>query len=131
MQKLFLPTMFATIHAGFPSPADDFIETKLDLNDYLIKHPAATYFIRVTGDSMTNAGIDNEDLLIVDRALQVYDGSIVIACVDGEFTLKRVKSINNELYLVPENSRYYPIKIREEDNLQIFGVVKNVIKKLD
>ncbi len=129
-KKVKLPFFGTSVNAGFPSPADDFVERKLDLNEYLIKHPAATFFVRATGDSMKNIGIHSGDLLIVDRSLDVVDGKIVIAAIDGEFTVKRVKKINGELFLVPENENYKPIKIDSEDEFQIFGVVKNVIKNL-
>ena len=125
-----IPIFNTAVKAGFPSPADDFIERKLDLNSYLIKHPAATFFVRVEGESMKEAGISSGDLLIVDRSLEVVDGKIVIASINGEFTVKRVKKINQNLFLMPENKGYPPIKITQEDELQIFGVVKNVIKTL-
>lgn len=139
MLKLLLPQknkkleldLYATpVKAGFPSPADDFVEKKLDLNDFLIKHPEATFFLRVSGESMKNVGINDGDLLIVDRSLEVSDGKIVVAAIDGEFTVKRVKKNNGDLYLVPENENYKPIKINESDEFQVFGVVKHVIKSL-
>lgn len=120
----------SSISAGFPSPADDFVERKLDLNEHLIKHPAATFFVRVRGSSMHNSGISDGDLLIVDRSLDPRDKSIVIALVEGEFTLKRVHLIKNKLYLVPENSNYDPIEITEEMDFIIWGVATNVIKNL-
>lgn len=129
--KLDIPFFSTAISAGFPSPADDFIDRKLDLNEYLIKHPAATYFVRVQGESMKNIGINTGDLLLVDRSLDVKSGSIVIASVDGEFTVKKVVKKDDGMYLVAENENYVPIKIREDDEFQIFGVVKNVIKSIE
>ncbi|MCA9386955.1 translesion error-prone DNA polymerase V autoproteolytic subunit [Candidatus Dojkabacteria bacterium] len=128
--KVLIPVFSTSVSAGFPSPADDFIDRKLDLNEYLIKHPAASYFVKVNGESMKDVGINTGDLLLVDRSLDVKNGSIVIAAIDGEFTVKRVIKKDDGLYLVPENESYLPIKIDEEDEFQIFGVVKNVIKAL-
>lgn len=123
-----IPLLLQPVSAGFPSPADDFIDKKLDLNELLIKHPEATYFARVKGDSMKNAGIHPDDILIIDKSLSIKNGSIVVAALDGEFTLKRIKKLNESFYLVPENNNYKPIKVNEDDDFQIFGVVKNVIK---
>lgn len=124
-----LPLFAVRVSAGFPSPADDYIERKLDLNTHLIKHPAATYFMYVEGDSMINAGIRPGDLLIVDRALQPVDNAIVIAHIHGEFTLKRIKRCSNDIYLVPENDLFSPIKITPELECEIWGVVIYVIHK--
>jgi DNA polymerase V len=128
--NLEVPFFDSAVSAGFPSPADDFIENKLDLNELVVKHPAATYYVRAQGGSMKNAGISSGDVLVVDRSLNVMDGNIVIASIDGEFTVKRVKKINNGLYLVPENEDYKPIKIEQGDDFQVFGVVTYVVKKL-
>ena len=99
-KRLLIPFFNTAISAGFPSAADDFIDRKLDLNEYLIKHPAATYFVRVQGESMKDVGINTGDLLLVDRSLDIKSGSIVIAAIDGEFTVKRVIKKNDGLYLV-------------------------------
>ncbi|MBN1517306.1 translesion error-prone DNA polymerase V autoproteolytic subunit [Candidatus Sumerlaeota bacterium] len=115
------------VSAGFPSPADDYVEGTLDLNEHLIKNAAATYFVRVSGDSMTGAGIHDGDLLIVDRSITPADGSIVIASHDGEFTVKRLRHRNGRPLLVPENINYQPIALSGDD--AIFGVVTYAIHK--
>ena len=104
----------APVSAGFPSPADDYIEDKLDLNEYLVKHPAATFFVKVTGDSMIGAGIHPGDILIVDRSLTPVDKSVVIAVVDGELTVKRIRLGNGRVALVPENKAYDSLDIEDE-----------------
>jgi len=98
-----LPVFLGRLPAGFPSPADDYIEGKLDLNRHLIKHPAATFFVRVTGDSMLEAGIHSRDILIVDRSLEAIDGNVIVAVLDGELTVKRLYKRNNVLRLLPAN----------------------------
>lgn len=123
-----LPLYETKVQAGFPSPADDYISGKLDLNTYLIHRPAATFFVRVTGDSMIDAGIRENDLLIVDKSLEATNGKIVIAVVKGDFTVKRLHKIKDELYLVPENKKFEPIKLGEGD--YIWGVVTSVIHQL-
>jgi DNA polymerase V len=115
------------VAAGFPSPADDFIEEKLDLNEKLIRHPAATFFVKVSGNSMIKAGIHSGDMLIVDRSLEPKTGSIVVAVVNGDFTVKRISKHGGKLYLMPENSRFQPIEITDDSNFQVWGVVTNVI----
>jgi DNA polymerase V len=121
------PFFVAAVQAGFPSPADDYLESALDLNEHLIRHPAATFFLRVAGESMVGAGIHSGDLLIVDRSMQPVSGRIVIAIVDGELTVKRLSLKHGKIYLISENPRYSPIKIRDGQNLQIWGVVLHVI----
>jgi DNA polymerase V len=122
-----LPIFVARISAGFPSPAEDYIDKKLDLNEYLIKHPAATFFVRVEGNSMVDAGINSGDVLIVDRALEPADSKIVIAALDGELTVKRIRKIKNRLYLAAENPDFKPIEITSEMNFGMWGVVTYVI----
>ncbi|MDJ0626299.1 MAG: translesion error-prone DNA polymerase V autoproteolytic subunit [Candidatus Caenarcaniphilales bacterium] len=117
------------ITAGFPSPGDDYVETKLDLNRYLIKNPTATYFVKVSGESMINAGIHDGDILIVDRSLEPKEGDIVIAELDGELTVKRLGRINKKLHLISENPDYESIPVYQEANLQIWGVVSYAIHK--
>lgn len=129
-KKQELPLVLARISAGFPSPADDHIEKKLDLNEYLIKHPAATFFVRVEGDSMLGAGINSGDILIVDRALEVKNNSIVIANINGEFTVKRIRKQAETLYLIPESSAFKPIKITDEMDFELWGVVTFVIHQV-
>ncbi|MBA2652783.1 MAG: translesion error-prone DNA polymerase V autoproteolytic subunit [Tatlockia sp.] len=121
------PFYSSKVRAGFPSPADDYIERYLDLNDHLIKHPAGTFFVRASGDSMTGAGIHNGDLLVVDRSIQAANGNIVIAALNGELTVKRLSQSKDRLQLLPENSNYPPIEINEGQDLVIWGVVTYVI----
>lgn len=125
-----LPLFSSRVQAGFPSPADDYQEATLDLNSHLIKHPAATFFVRVAGNSMINASINHNDLLIVDRSLTPSSGKIVIAIVNGEFTVKRLKKTAKKVFLVAENPDYSDIEITEDSHCQIWGVVTNVIHSL-
>jgi len=124
-----LPLVEATISAGFPSPADDYSESRLDLNKELISNESATFYARVRGDSMTLAGISDGDLLIIDKSKTPVNGSIVICLIDGEFTVKRLQKIENQFYLMPENDNYKPIKIKPENDVTIWGVVTYTIKK--
>jgi DNA polymerase V len=121
------PLYASRISAGFPSPADDFAEAQLNLNAHLVKHPAATFFVKVSGHSMLGAGIHDGDLLIVDRAVSPEDGKIVIAVVDGELTVKRLSQQKDKLYLAPENDDYPAIEVRESSEFSIWGVVTTVI----
>lgn len=125
-----LPLYSNKVSAGFPSPADDHIETQLDLNEYLIKHPASTFLVRVSGESMKNAGIFPGDILVVDRSLTPSDGRIVIVALDGELTVKRLKITVNRVVLLPDNPDYAPIEVRELQELNLWGVVTNVIHAL-
>jgi len=123
-----LPLYSSKVPAGFPSPADDHVEGTLDLNEHLIKHPAATFLVRATGQSMLNAGINENDILIVDRSLNAVHGKIVIAAVDGQLTVKRLhKDKAGQLFLMPDNPDFKPIKITEDNDVYIWGVVTNVI----
>ena len=124
------PIFTEQVAAGFPSPADDYLEGNLDLNEYLIKHPVATFFVRVTGDSMIGAGIHSGDLLIVDRALEATSGKAVIAVVNGELTVKKLVRRDGVIYLMPENDKYKPIEVKDEIDLEIWGVVTSVIHGL-
>lgn len=124
------PLFLVPVSAGFPSPADDYIENQLDLNRYLIKHPAATFFVKVKGDSMVDAGIHSGDILIVDRSLEVNDKKVVIAVVAGELTVKRIRMIDKKIFLLPENSDFSSTEITESMDLRIWGVVTNVIHAL-
>ena len=126
----YLPLYSCKISAGFPSPADDHLEKSLDLNSYLVKNPVATFFVRVTGDSMINAGINDNDILIVDRSLKPSHGKIVIAVVDGNMTVKRLYKRSGKLVLMPENNNFKPIEITETMSIEIWGVVITAIHSL-
>jgi DNA polymerase V len=123
-----IPLFSSKVAAGFPSPAEDYIEDNLDLNEHLIKHPAATFLVRVSGTSMINAGIFENDILIVDRSLSPVSGKIVIAAVDGQLTVKRLhKDKTGQVLLMPENPTFPPIPVDDKNNVYIWGVVTNVI----
>ncbi len=124
------PVFMMPVSAGFPSPADSYIEGELDLNKHLIKKPVATFFVKVSGDSMTGAGIFSDDLLIVDRSLAPVDKKVVIAVVDGELTVKRIRIKGGQVSLVPENENYSPIEFSENSEVEIWGVVTYVIHPL-
>ena len=124
------PIFMATVPAGFPSPAADYEEGKLDLNRHLIKNPAATFFVRVTGDSMVKAGIHNGDLLVVDRSIEPRDKNVVIAVVNGELTVKRIRIRKNKLTLEAENEAYRSQEINDQIEFEVWGVVTNVIHAL-
>lgn len=125
-----VPLLQEYVPAGFPSPANDYLEKKLDLNEYLIQNPAATYFVRVEGSSMIDAGINSGDMLVVDRSVEPREGSVVVASINGEFTVKRVQRRADGLYLVSENSSFEPIKITEEMDFEIWGVVTHAIHQV-
>ena len=116
-----------SISAGFPSPAEDHIDVSLNLNDYLVKHPSSTFYIYVKGDSMIGAGIYDGDLMVVDRSLEVRSNSVVVAVIDGEFTVKKIYKKNNQIYLLPDNKSYKSIHIKEHMDFQIWGVVTHSI----
>ncbi|WPY00231.1 S24/S26 superfamily peptidase [Candidatus Trichorickettsia mobilis] len=122
-----IPFFDMKVQAGSPSPADGHMCNRLDLNRHLIKNPNATFFVQVTGESMIDAGIKENDLLVVDRAIEATNNKIVIAVVNNEFTVKRLKIINNEAFLMPENPKFLPIKM--EEGSYIWGVVTSVIQK--
>ena len=128
--ELELPIIGANLEAGFPSPADDYIEESLDLNKYLIKNPASTFLARVTGSSMIGSHIQEGDILIIDKSLIPQKDSILVCALDGEFTIKRVKKIDDEtVYLMPDNPDFKPIKVSRDNNLMIWGVVTYSIHK--
>ena len=118
------------ISAGFPSPADDFKQQRISLDKELIKNKDATFFARVSGQSMVGSGLDDNDLLVVDRSLEPVHNKIAVCFIDGEFTVKRLKIEADGLWLQPENSNYKPIKITEENDFVIWGIVTSVIKKV-
>lgn len=130
MDKKDIPLFTEPVSAGFPSPAEDTLEKRLDLNDLLIKHPPATFFVRAQGQSMIGVGILDGDILVVDRALTPSDGKIVIAVIDGNFTVKRISIKENHFWLMPENPRFAPIKVEEGSHCTIWGVVTYAIHKL-
>lgn len=120
--------LFATpVRAGFPSPAEDYVDRVLDLNDLVVRHPAATFFVRVAGESMVEAGIRSGDVLVVDRALEAGEGKVVVAILDGELTVKRVGRRGGRLVLLPANDAFPPIEVGEEQELLVWGVVTHVI----
>ena len=126
---LELPMAGSAVPAGFPSPAEDHLEVSLDLNKALVRHPAATFYARVKGSSMTDAGILDGDLLVIDKSLVPKDGDIAICFLDGEFTVKRIARQEDGLYLMPANERFRPIRISGESEFQIWGIVTYVIHK--
>ena len=125
-QHYKLPLYSSKVPAGFPSPADDHIEEHLDLND-LIKHPAATFLVRVSGHSMKDAGILENDILIVDRSITPAHGKVVIAALDGQLTVKRLQKKDGKLFLMPANTEFTPIEVTAENDIHIWGVVTKVI----
>jgi len=118
------------ISAGFPSPADDFKELRISLDKELVKNEEATFYARVSGDSMQGAGLENGDLLIIDRSIEPSNNKIAVCFIDGEFTVKRIKIESKKIQLIPENKKYSPIEINEENELIIWGIVTYVIKKI-
>lgn len=122
-----LPLFTDRVSCGFPGPAQDYVEDTLDLNQLVVKHPSATYFIKVSGDSMIGVGIGHGDLLVVDRSLTAEHGDIVVAAVAGEFTVKELQ-VRPYLQLVAHNPDYSPIRFHAGEELQIFGVVTHTIK---
>jgi len=125
--SLKLPLVSASVEAGFPSPADDHLERGIDLNEELIRNPAATFLVRVKGDSMRDAGIHAGDVLIVDKSLTPTDRKIVVAMIDGNFTVKRFRKRGGRVFLEAENPDFSPIEVTEGQELSIFGVVSYII----
>ncbi len=118
------------IPTGFPSPADDYVDTRLDLNDLLVKHPAATFFVRVEGDSMRGAGINPGDVLVVDRALEASDNDVVVAVVNGEFTVRRIRRERGKLLLISDNPELSPLEVTREMEFDVWGVVTYAIHRV-
>lgn len=118
------------IHAGFPSPAADYMTQAIDLNRELVRHPAATFYGRVVGDSMIDAGVEEGDILVIDRSLDPRDGDMAVCFIDGEFTLKYLKFKENGMLLVPANDKYPSIEVDEGTDFKMWGVVTYVIKKV-
>ena len=120
----------AGISAGFPSPAGDFKQERISLDKELIKNKEATFFARVSGESMINAGLEDGDLIVIDRSLEPTNNKIAVCFIDGEFTVKRLQVKKNKIWLKPENTNYQAIEVKEDNELIIWGIVTNVIKKL-
>ena len=120
----------AGISAGFPSPAGDFKQERISLDKELIKNKEATFFARVSGESMVNAGLEDGDLIVIDRSLEPTNNKIAVCFIDGEFTVKRLQVKKNKIWLKPENTNYKAIEVKEDNELIIWGIVTNVIKKL-
>ncbi|QGY42003.1 translesion error-prone DNA polymerase V autoproteolytic subunit [Pseudodesulfovibrio cashew] len=125
-----LPLAGEAVPAGFPSPAEEYLERPLDLNEYVAPRPEATFFVRVSGDSMIGAGIHHGDLLVVDRSQEPRPGNVVIALVDGEFTVKRLVREGEGLVLAPENEAYAPIALTPETEFSVWGVVRHVVHRV-
>lgn len=117
------------IHAGFPSPAEDFAEPTLDLNRYVIKNPASTFYARIKGDSLEGADIHDGDIVVIDKSLEPTDGSIAVCFIDGEFTLKRIRIEQNRVWLQPANPNFPAIEVTEENHFVVWGIVTYIIKK--
>ena len=118
------------ISAGFPSPADDFKEIRISLDRELVKNQESTFYARVSGDSMIEAGLDDGDLIVIDRSVDPENGKVVVCFIDGEFTVKKIKKKEKKIFLMPQNKKYKPIEIKDGDELIIWGIVEYVIKKV-
>jgi len=125
-----LPFVDEGIAAGFPSPAQDYMDLTLDLNKALIKHPSATFYGRVKGDSMIDAGIEEGNILVIDRSIDYQDGLTAVCFIDGEFTVKKLKIKKDKIWLMPANEAYQPIEVTEENEFIIWGIVTFVIKNM-
>ncbi|PSQ96819.1 MAG: umuD protein [Bacteroidetes bacterium SW_9_63_38] len=123
------PVFLSRVPAGFPSPADDYVEQRLDLNEHLVQHESSTFFVRVAGRSMENAGIHDGDL-VVDRAVEPTDGSVVVAALDGELTVKRYQKHDGRPVLVPEHDEHAPIPVEPGQDLVVWGVVQHVVHEV-
>jgi DNA polymerase V len=128
--ELALPNAGSRISAGFPSPAEDYLEATLDLNRELIKNPSATFYGRVKGDSMKDAGVDNGDLLVVDKSLAYRHNALAVCYINGEFTLKRIKVEGDTLFLMPANKDYQVIVVKGDADFTVWGIVAYIIKKV-
>lgn len=129
-KEIELPLSANGVSAGFPSPADDFMDLKLDLNRELVKNPASTFYARVSGVSMIDEGINDGDLLVIDKSVEPYSGCLAVAYIDGEFTLKRFEDNGDHALLIPANKNYKPIRVDADNDFMIWGVVRYVIKKV-
>ncbi|WP_245652320.1 LexA family protein [Rufibacter tibetensis] len=129
LEGLELPLFASYISAGFPSPADDYLEDRIELNNYLIQNPTSTYMMKVKGNSMQDANIHEGDLLVIDKSLKPRDGLPVVCFLDGEFTVKTFRNINGKVYLEPANPAYAPIEITEEMDMRVWGVIVWILHK--
>jgi DNA polymerase V len=125
-----VPFVDGEVKAGFPSPADDFAEVSIDLNKELLRNPSSTFFTKVSGDSMKDLGISDGDMLVVDKSLEPSNGKVAVCYIDGEFTLKQIQIEDDCCWLIPANKNYKPIKVTEDNEFVIWGVVTFVIKSL-
>lgn len=124
-----LPFADKGIQAGFPSPGQDYISESIDLNREIVKHPAATFYGRVEGDSMSGEGIESGDILVIDRSIEPDDGDLAVCCLDGDFTLKRIKLEAGKAWLIPSNESFDPILVTPDNQLEIWGIVTYTIKQ--
>ena len=124
-----LPYADEGIRAGFPSPAQDYMELAIDLNKELIKHPTSTFYGRVVGDSMKDEGIEEGDILVIDKSLELMDDDLAVCFIDGDFTVKRVRRESDAAWLVPSNVKYPPIKVTKDNEFMVWGIVTYTIKK--
>jgi DNA polymerase V len=129
-RRVMRPLFLSRVPAGFPSPADDYVEGALDLNEHLIAHREATFFVRVRGHSMTGAGIADGDLLVVDRSLDAASGDIVVAVIDGELTVKRLWQRGGRVRLIAENPAFTPIELKDGQELAVWGVVTSIVRRM-
>ena len=129
--NLKIPLFLSFVRVSFPSPADDYKERPLDLDELVIQHPEATFYVRVSGESMQDAGIDDGDVLVVDRAIDARHNAIIVAILNGKFTVKRLHQEKETTYLVPANAMYKPVRVTEDMNFQVWGVVKHCIRKVN
>lgn len=127
--RLPLPYAEMGIQAGFPSPAQDYLSESIDLNHELIRHPAATFYARVDGDSMIDEGIESGDILVIDRMLEPGDGDLAVCCLDGDFTLKRIRLSQGQVWLIPANEAFDPILVTPSNRFEVWGVVTYTIKQ--
>lgn len=128
--KMEIPFISDGIKAGFPSPAADFDGTRISIDQIVVKNATATFYAKASGNSMIGAGIDDGDILVIDKSLEPQDGKIAVCFIDGEFTIKRIKVQENSLLLLPENPTFKPIEVTQENNFIIWGIVTYVVKKI-
>ncbi|TCL74257.1 SOS response UmuD protein [Hydrogenispora ethanolica] len=129
LSKSGLPYVGHQVTAGFPSPAEDYLENILDLNEVVVKNPVSTFYGRVNGNSMKDAGAEDGDLLVIDKSLEYRDGAMAVCCINGEFTLKRIMKSGNRVFLMPANPEYEPIEVKEDDEFAVWGIVTYIVKK--